>query len=256
MTFKRKITRKQFLNQPDQFISTSQHIVEFIQQNTRLITSILIGVFCLLVFGGLGYLYLNRVKRGAQKLEVDALDIYHQPLLTTKDIEIGRRGFKNEAERYQASLPRFQQIKDEYGWTQNGQRAMLYIADCYYGLGEFKKASEVYNQYLAEYPEDKLMGFIVRQNLGYVSEAQNQLDEAINHYQQALEETTSQAGFQLYLNIARCYELKQDWQQALNTYNDGLAAFPESRSIPEIAQHIKELEVMVSSTNPPQPSSL
>ncbi len=255
MTFKRKVTRKQFLKQPDQFITTSQQILEYIQQNTRLLTSILIGAVCLLVFGGLGYLNSNRLEGEAQKLETEAFEIYHQPILSQEDIQAGKRGFRNEADRYRAALPRFQRILDEHGRTQSAQRALLYVGDCYYGLGEFEKAGVIYKKYLAEYPDDELMGFMVRQSLGYVSEAQGKLDEAIGYYRQALEQISSPAAFQLYLNIARCYELKQDWQQALNTYKEGIAAFPKSPNISETKRHIQELEAIVSLASPPQSSS-
>ncbi len=255
MSFRRRFTRKQFLNQPDQFIATSQNTVEFIQQNARLITSVLIGAACFLVFGGLVYLYSNRVSADAQKLEVEALDLYHRPILNAEEIASGKRGFKSDEERYQVSLSRFKRIVDEFGRTQTAQRAMLYIGDCYYGLGEFEKAKESYEEYLSKYPDDELMQIILRQNLGYISEAQGKLDEAIGYYQQALKQTTPSAGFLLYLNIARCYELKQNWQQALVTYNEGVSAYPEEPKVSDIRQHIQELEAIVSSANPPQPSS-
>ncbi len=255
MTFKRKVTRKQFLKQPDEFITTTQRLVEFAQQNTRLVSFVLIGVVCLLFFGGLGLLYSNKKKGEARDLETKILHLYHRPVLTAEELTTGKSGFRSKEERYQVSLDQFQQLLDKYGWTRSGQRALLYIGDCYYGLKKFDNAKEIYEKYLAEYPDDKLMGYLVRRNLGYVSEAQGKLDEAISYYRQTLKQETDLGGLQLYLNIARCYELKQDWQQALNTYEEAVYAFSGNPDISEIKQHIQELENVISSGHSPQPSS-
>jgi tetratricopeptide (TPR) repeat protein len=255
MAFKRRITRKQFLKQPDEFITTTQRIVGFAQQNTRLLSSILIGVAGLVVLGGVGWLYLSSVKREVQKLEDNVVELYHRPILSVEEVKAGKIGFKSEEERYRTTLPRFQQMVDKYGWTKNAKRALLYIGDCYYGLREYEKAQQAYEEYLDKNPNDKLMGYMLLQNLGYINEAQGKLDEAIGYYQQGLKQEVSLAGLQSYLNIARCYELKQDWPQALITYKKARASFPESRNVGGIEQSIKELEAVISSANLPQPSS-
>jgi tetratricopeptide (TPR) repeat protein len=256
MAFKRSITRKQFLKQPDEFITIAQRMMNFVQQNTRLIYSVLMGVAGVVVLGGIVWLYLNGVKREARNLENNALELYHQPVLTEEDRKLGRTGFNTDEERYRAALNRFQQVVDKYGWTDSAQRALIYIGDCYYGLKDYEQAKQAYEQYLAKYPDDKLMGYIVRQSLGYVSEAQDKLDEAIDYYRDALRQETAAGKFQLYLDIARCYEIKQDWKQALATYKEVTANFPLDPKVRDMEQHIEELEAIVlSSANSPQSSS-
>jgi tetratricopeptide (TPR) repeat protein len=256
MAFKRKVTRKQFLKQPDEFITTAQRIMNFVQQNTRLLYSILVITTGLLIMGGIGWLYLTDLKQKARALEDKALELYHRPVLGAETPKTPAAvGFSNEEERYHAALPQFQQLVDEYGWTKSAQRALLYIGDCYYGLGEYDKAKQVYEKYLAEYPDDKLMGYLLWQSLGYTCEAQDKLDEAIGYYRQALNQEAPAAKFQLYLDIARCYELKQDWQQALATYKEAVSTFAENPRTDEIRQRIQELEAVISSANLPQSSS-
>lgn len=255
MTFKRKVTRKQFLKQPDEFITITQRLVEFAQQNTRLISIILMSVVGLLFIGGIGWLYSNKKKREARNLESRVLQLYRQPVLTAEELTTRKIGFRNEEERFRFSLKQFQKLEDKYGWTKSGQRALLYIGDCYYGLREFDKAEQAYEKYLTKYPGDKLIGCLVRWNLGYVSEAQGKLDEAISYYQQALKQDISLGGLQLYLNIARCYELKQNWELALSTYKEAVSTFPGHPNISGITQHIQELENVISSGRLPQPSA-
>ncbi len=251
MAYKRRVTRKQFLKRPDEFISGTQRFMAYLQDNTKIFYTLLIAAAGIIVVGGIVWMYLNGVKAQARTLEDEALKIYHRPVLTEEETKkSGRGGFKNDAERYKAAYVKFEQLVDKYGWTNSARRGLLYLGDCYYGLKEYEKAKVSYKQYLDKYPDDKIVGYLLWQNLGYINEEQNKYDEAITCYEEAITHDAPSAGeFQLQLDIARCYELKKDWSKALAKYKEAVSAFPDFPKTEQVDLHLQEVEAILSSVN-------
>ena len=66
---RKKISRKQLLNEPDEFITTTGRIIRFLQDNRRQVVLYGIIVLAVLAAGFLGYSYLRWEEGKAQAIQ-------------------------------------------------------------------------------------------------------------------------------------------------------------------------------------------
>ena len=91
-------------------------------------------------------------------------------------------------------------------------------------MGKDDAAIANYKIYISKYPED-YRGY---QNIGIVYKRSGKLDETIENYKKALELRKDDRDIELVEDLAECYHIKKDYQNAIKYYDEVLVAKPDN----------------------------
>jgi predicted negative regulator of RcsB-dependent stress response len=126
MAKKTRITRKELLKEPDQFLSSTDKAMLFFKQNRSSVIGGVVGF----IFLGLSFLgYQNYEKSQTMKFE----SLYFKMEQIAKNSEI-------KSEKLQEKLI---EIRDQIGEGPHRNRASLFLADIYFQYEEFDKAKTI-----------------------------------------------------------------------------------------------------------------
>ena len=109
-------------------------------------------------------------------------------------------------------------IHENYAGTASGKKALFYMAECYYRLGDFDKATEYYTQFIDKSRKGDYLISFAYEGLGYCYEGKGGFEKALDYYKKSMEQKTLDIRKMEYINIARCYEALNDKTKALEYY--------------------------------------
>ncbi|MBI5968320.1 MAG: tetratricopeptide repeat protein [Deltaproteobacteria bacterium] len=226
----KRVSRKKLLKEPDEFISTTGKILQFLRERRRQMA--IYGIIALAVVASAfaGYSYLRWQEGKAQAIQQQAFQFYQ---------EASRRGDNPEGEKenYQKALEKFREALSVYSWGRTAQVARIYIGYCHYALKEYDQALASYSQCL-----DGPFQPMAFNGMGYSYEAKGDFAKALDNYQKNAEEDGNPYQEEGLLGIARCYEALNQQQKALGAYQKSLSRNPKSRLADFIQWKIGELK--------------
>jgi len=227
---KKKVTRKQLLKEPDEFISTTGKVLQFLRAHQK--QMVLYGMvgLALLAAGSAVYLYIHWQENKALAIQEQAYQLYQDAF---------RQGGSPEAEKenYRRALEKFREVRSVYRWGKAAEVSQVYIGNCYYALKEYDQAIAAYTLCLKG-PFQSM----ARNGLGYCYEAKGDYAKAVENYQRNAEEKGSPYQGEGLLGVGRCYEAQNQKQKALEAYQKALAENPKSPMAGFIQWKISELK--------------
>jgi tetratricopeptide (TPR) repeat protein len=227
---KKKVSRKQLLKEPDEFISTTGKVLQFLRAHQR--QMILYGMvgLALLAAGSAGYLYIHWQENKALAIQEQAYQLYQDAFRKAGNAEA-------EKENYRRALEKFREVRSVSRWGKAAEVSQLYIGHCHYALKEYDQAIAAYTRCL-----DGPFQSMARNGLGYCYEAKKDYAMAAENYQKNAGEKGSPYQEEGLLGVARCYEAQNQKQKALETYQKALAENPKSPMAGFIQWKISELK--------------
>ena len=222
MAKKIKITRKELLKEPDQFLSTTDKAMLFFKQNRSLVIG---GVVGIILFGMSLLGYQNYQKSRTMKFEA----------LYFKMEKIAEKG-EEKGKKLQEQLI---EIRDQIDEGPHRNRASLFLADIYFQNEDYDKAKAIFQEI-----ESKSYGLnheMAAINLAYTYEALGDLEKAIDLYKLAINSNSNFPLFQAYWSLARCHENNNDTPNALLILREMQIKFSGSAELKNIDNRIKEL---------------
>ncbi len=226
----KKISRKQLLKEPDEFITTTGKIISFLQENRRQVTRYGIIILAVLAAGLLGYSYFRWEEGKAQTIQQQALQIYQEAHSAAGNTE-------KEKEAFQKALEKFKEAYRTSGRGTIGQISQIYIGNCHYALKEYDPAIQAYSRCL-EGP----FRAVVAQSLGYCYEAKGEFSKAQENFQIMVESGAASDQEEGLLGVARCYEALNQKEKALETYQKALTKNPKSKMAEFMQWKVSELK--------------
>lgn len=234
MPAKRKLTRKELLKQPDEFITISSKIGTFVREQGRTVVFGLGATLSVLILTGVFYLYQQHNLEQANLLETAAYKAYHgQVIGATENLSPQGTIFSSKEELYKTAQSKYQELLNKYPDTPHGKRARLYIGLCAYQLGEYEQAKQAYQQLLDESSQEDSWYQQTLHNLGYAQEGAGEYLQAAQTYQQLVNLVSDLSKPMIYLDLGRAYEQAKAWEQAQQTYESmlKLATTPEQQKM-------------------------
>jgi len=219
-----KFKRKE-LNQPDQFISTTDVVLAYFSKHKTGLTSV-ITVLVLIVLFGIWFRYNQNLK----SLKMESLYFKIEQIKTKK-------GFKqNEiVEKIESLLSKFSEGPQK-------QRAMMTLADQYYINQAYDRSIALYQGVLNTESPGTLPYQLANAGVAYSLEGKKDYKGAIIAYKTIIESHNKYPLFYIYLSLARCYEYDKNQNGALLTLREMNTKFYNHPKIELVELQINKLE--------------
>jgi tetratricopeptide (TPR) repeat protein len=227
---KTKVSRKKLLKEPDEFISTTAQVLQFLRDHPRQIALYVVLGLVMVGAGMAGYLYIHWQEKKAVAIQQEGLQLYQDAFRNTANPEA-------EKGDYRKALEKFRRALSVQSWGKVAQVSQVSIGNCYYSLKEYDPAIAAYTHCL-----NGPLQSMARNGLGYCYEAKGDYGKALENYQKNAEEDGNPYQEEGMLGAARCYEALNQKQKALEFYQKALAKNPKSPSADFIQWKISELK--------------
>lgn len=214
MIAKKRLTRKELLKKPDEFLTFTQQVFDFVSENLNMVLGVVGALALAAAIFMAFYLWSASNSRQAMELEQEGNRLYSAR--QTQGV-YGMEQVRSDAEIKKA-LDKYKEIVKKYPDTPNAERAQVYIGDCYFRLQQFGDAERNYLQYLAQYPEQGFFTLAVKESLAYVYEAKGDYNRAISFFTDASRDLPENKRSRTFMDIGRCYEEMGKFDFALDYY--------------------------------------
>ena len=231
MATKKKKTRKELLKTPDEFMTTTGRILEFISRYQKQF-SIVICTVIAITFIILGYRFF------AQRAEAKAFFMLEQA--QTKYEMLEKTSSPNEA--YSKVSSDFQKILKKYGGNAGGKLARVVYANISYNAGQYPEAIELYKASLKKFEGDKLVYNLILSNLGYAYQHIDDQRNAAQYFEKASEATDSLVREEALFNLGLIYKKLGDTEKSHQAFQQILTNHPDSSYVDIIKEEINKAE--------------
>lgn len=167
MTKKKRVTRKQLLKEPDEFITFSGKIIQAGRRYRSQLLYTTIGVLAILVvITGFRYYSAYRLKRGFSSL--DRTLVKYEQFQKSNGVSEAYEGVKAE----------FDQMIDKYSGNDAGKIIRLTYADICFQAGDFDTAIILYEKALRDFQNDPFYRKLIQGSMGHALVAKKNLSSA------------------------------------------------------------------------------
>jgi tetratricopeptide (TPR) repeat protein len=203
---------------------------QYLEENYKLLLSILGGVVILVGIFWLGRLWLNKKNDEAQSQMYQA-----QKWLEMDSLKLALNGDGNYLG--------FLDIAKNYKLTKAGNLAKYSAGICYLHLGDFENAIDYLNKYSKK---DKLIGSVATGATGDAYVELGDMDKGAAKYIEAAEMAKNSFNTPLFLMKAgQIYELQKKYSDALKIYERIKKEYPESTEGTSIDKYIARVELLI-----------
>lgn len=202
---------KQKATEPDEFISTSSIVLDYIKSNYVVIGSA-VAVLLVVVIIIFGLAYYSRER------EQEALGFFNQAKQIYQQSTTAQANQQPPIPLYSQALEKFKEVVENYSHATSATTSLLYMGDCYYHLKDYDNAIDHYMRFINTADKDDYLRQFALEGLGYCYEEKGDYEKALDYFKQSLNEGNCAIENLLYLNIARCYEALKDNTSALEYY--------------------------------------
>ena len=213
---RQRITRKELLRQPDQFITRSTRLIEWAEANA---SSILYSIGAVILIGALvgGWFawQTNRHHR-AEALLYEAINASgNDPAL------------QDTAAQRNQMMEALQTLVRDYDHTPAAAQAYWHLGRLYYARADYVAAVEAYEQAqqrLSSNRQSDLMRGLITLNRAYAEEAQGACTQALENFEAVVQApATTWLRGEAYLGMGRCHEQSNAPEMAAEVYNRALS---------------------------------
>ena len=210
-----RITRKELLRQPDQFITRSARVIAWVEMNAA---SILYGagavILAVVLIGGWFVWRTNRHAR-AEALLFEAMNAGGNGEVAQQDASLNDRMING-----------LQSLVRDYGGTPAAIQAYWNLGRLYFARAEYVAALEAFEQARSRLSDsdNALMSAMISLNVAYAEEAQGSCEQALQNFESVLNAPAATwLRSEAYLGMGRCHEQSGLPEKAVEVYDRGLA---------------------------------
>ena len=234
---RQRISRKELLRQPDQFLTRSARVIAWAESNaTSILYSAGAVILVVILVGGWSLWRTNRYAR-AEALLYEAMNAGGNGEVVQQD-----------ASQNDQMVQALQSLVRDYGGTPVAIQAYWNLGRLYFARAEYVAALEAYEQArnrLSGSSESALMGAMIALNIAYAEEAQGVCEQALGNFETVLKAPAAPwLRSEAYLGMGRCHEESGDLRKAAEVYDRALTD-------PEVNGAVRELlEERLASVQP------
>jgi predicted negative regulator of RcsB-dependent stress response len=228
----KKITRKELLKEPDEFLTTTSQVIRYVRENPRVVTiGVALAVIAMVVVFGVNSYMQQRGVRSHELFEA-----------AQREFEIAMRSQAPVTpENLDKLLARFEGIATEYPSLPAGEMAVLYSGHVLYNKGAYQGALDQYTKMQSSSLVKGGLGPLVLYHVGMTRLALKDYDQALTLFDQLSKDINSPYRREAHASIARIYEMMGKNKEAVQAYRQYLKMFPEAPDADFIKTRIADL---------------
>ncbi len=228
----KKVSRKKLLNEPDEFISTTGKVIQFLKTHQRQVVQVGAIVLIVIAAAAGGFTYFRWQEGKALALQDQALQLYQDAYRTSLENPAAEK-----KEDFRKALDKFKESLSVYSRGRTGQVSEIFIGHCYYSLKEYDQAQAAYAKCL-----DGPFRNLALNGTAYLFEAQGDYQKALENFEKNMEDRNQPYQIEALLGAARCHEALKQKPKALEIYEKALAQAPKSAMAEFIRWKVSELK--------------
>lgn len=213
----KKITRKQLLKEPDEFITLSSRFIQFaVKYKFHLLSAV--GTFFAVLICISGFLYFSK------KAENKAYSLMQQGITTYESLlkTVGPE------KALQAVSKDFEFILEKYSDKDAGKLTRVSYANMCYQAGEYDKAISLYLLSVEDMRDLQPFNYVVLSGLGYAYLAKKEYPSAIKYFQMIVSEPGVIMKDEAYYNLGKLYAIIGDQKKSNDSFKKILSDYPDS----------------------------
>jgi lipopolysaccharide biosynthesis regulator YciM len=219
-----KVRRKDIIQQ-DQFISTTDVIIAYCSKHKAKIISLFLSLMLVFLLG-----FWHKYNQNQKTLEMEALYFKLEQAKYKEDTNLNDK------------IKKMELLLEEFSEGPQKQRAFLIIADEFFKKGDYDSAIKFYNNILKD-SSISLSHQLANIGIAYSLEAKEDYTNAINAFKTVIQYPNNYPLFDIYMGLARCYELNSNINEALLILREMQSKFSANPKINSINSKIKKLDI-------------
>ena len=208
MAQKQKKTRKELLKEPDEFLTLSAKMLNFIMTHKKQVgygAGFIVAL--ILIISGFRF-FSNRAENKASALLQESV-VKYSTLINAKT---------PPDKAYQDVSEDFKLILEKYGSKQAGKKTRLMYANICYAGGDYQQARELYKKALGDFEETPLIRLEILTSLGYVHGQLNDYAAAAQYFEKVAASSEQIMRDEALIQLGLLYEKLGDPQKSKTAF--------------------------------------
>jgi tetratricopeptide (TPR) repeat protein len=212
-----KISRKELLKKPDEFITLTGRAIQFARAHQKSVSYGLCALVAvaIVVFG---YRFFS------QRAQANAFAALAQ---TMASYETSKKASSSQ-EAYGKASEALQRLVQKYGNNAAGKLARVRYANISYEAGDYQKAIELYKQALSDFKDDPLIYQLILSSLGYAYQQTGDDRDAIKYFEELSSSNGSVIRDEALFNLGLLYEKSGDTAGSRKAFQEIVSNYPNS----------------------------
>ena len=226
---KKRVTRKQLLKEPDEFLTFTEKAILFIKEHDREFKMIAGAVAAiLLIYVGISTSrgYINKKGQSAYNMAYNLLSAQNSDL-------------SPESEELKRSAELFQRVLDDYGLSKASRLALPQLANIRMVEREYGEAIRIYQAFLDKAPSNSPYQSLARIAIAACHEARGEFEQAIGILNQVVAQTDDIFKEQALFSLARVHRLAGQKDKAKEILEEFVERFQTSPLLPLAKAHLQ-----------------
>jgi tetratricopeptide (TPR) repeat protein len=216
----KRVTRKQLLKEPDEFITFSGRLIQFgMAHKNHLVYAAAGLVLIVAILTGVRFLG-NRSEDKASLALGNVLKSYSE-IASQKDVNL----------IYTTVADGFKAVIDNYSSRSAGKLARLLFADLCYKAARYDEAIVLYEKSLKDYSDQPWVKDLALNGLAYSLEAKGDFAAAVKYYQMIAADSESILKAQALMNLGRTQAAAGEKEKSLATFKQLIDQHPDAMYI-------------------------
>lgn len=232
---RKRITKKEL--KQDKLVTMYFTVTEFLRKNKKIMSGVATG---LVIAAIVVVAYMNNIRSQNNKAATELSGVLSAfnggayQVAINGDPTQNVRGLKS--------------IVENYGSSETGQQAKIYLADCYYYLGDYADAMKYFKDYDGS---DKFLQASAYAGMAEVYAIQKEYSKAAKYYQRAAEvDSKNFLAPQYLVGAARNYIKTGDKEMAISLLTRVKKDFPNSQYASSVNMLLAEAKLGLSQKQP------
>ena len=221
MAKKKKIKRKELLKEPDEFLTFSSRLFNWVTTHQRQLGYagiVVVGLFALYVGGYLYYRHINKVAQAKYNEAYEALAAGMKPDADSKT--------------WQKTEKLFMQVITKYSLSRVSRLALPQAAYAAYRQGSYDEAIKLYKKFLSKVGDEAAYQMLTQMALASCYEEKKDYSKAAQLLEPISQEKANPFREFAMMSLARVYRLAKKDKESKRVLKQFVAQFPDSPFLP------------------------
>ena len=214
---KKRVTRKQLLKEPDEFITFTGKLIRFGRAHQKILTYAVCAFFIVVIAFAAARYFSNRSETVASDLLRQAMQTYET-----------RRNETDAVKAFAEVAPEFERIVKKYSNKSAGKVAGVIYANLNYDAGNADEAIALYQDALNDTEMSAGYRNLILSSLGYACEKKNDLSAAVGYFEKIVAAEDAVAKAQALFNLGRLYEQMGQIEKSDKAFERLISEFQDS----------------------------